>query len=62
MRFMLCFIPPVAVLLCGKPAQAILSIGLTCLGYIPGVIHAFAVVASHKADKRNQKLINAIKG
>ena len=29
--------PPLAVLLCGKPFQAILSIPLTLLGWAPGV-------------------------
>lgn len=52
--------PPLAVLLCGKPIQALLSIGLTILGLLPGIIHACFVVSSHKADKRNEKLISAM--
>ena len=40
-------LPPLAVLLCGKPFQAILSIPLTLLGWAPGVIHALFVVNNH---------------
>lgn len=61
MRYLFAIIlPPVAVLFCGKPIQALLNLLLCCFLWIPGVIHAFAVVGSHKADKRNDKLIKAI--
>ncbi|WP_217595502.1 YqaE/Pmp3 family membrane protein [Cohnella sp. GbtcB17] len=60
MRYFLCFLPPLAVLACGKPGAFLLNLILTCFGYVPGVIHAFLVVSSHKADKRNEKLIRAI--
>jgi uncharacterized membrane protein YqaE (UPF0057 family) len=46
------FLPPVAVLLTGRPIQALLNLFLCCLLWIPGVIHAFAVVAEYKADRR----------
>ncbi len=54
------FIPPLAVLLCGKPFQALLSIPLTLLGWAPGVIHALFVVQNHYADERSRKLIRAV--
>lgn len=54
-------LPPVAVLLCGKPVQALLNLGLTLLLWIPGSIHACLVVASHNADKRNDKLVKAMR-
>lgn len=61
MRYLLAIIlPPVAVLLTGKPIQALLNLLLCILGWIPGVVHALVVVGSHKADKRNDKLIKAI--
>ena len=44
--------PPIAVLLCGKPIQAVLNILLSLLFYIPGLIHAILVVNEYKADKR----------
>lgn len=54
-------LPPVAVLMAGKPAQAVLNILLTCLVWIPGVIHAILVVNSRNADNRNKQVIAAIK-
>ena len=33
-------LPPVAVLLCGKPFLAILNLLLTLCFWIPGVVHA----------------------
>lgn len=44
--------PPLAVLLTGRPFQALLNLGLTILFWIPGVIHAIMVVSENKADKR----------
>jgi len=53
-------LPPVAVLMAGKPVQALLNIVLTVLGWLPGVIHAILVVNSREADKRNRQLIEAM--
>jgi len=50
-------LPPVAVLICGKPVQALLNIVLTLILWVPGVIHAVAVVIDHKSDKRTKKLV-----
>jgi len=62
MRYLLAILlPPVAVFLCGKPIQGIISILLTLLFWIPGVIHALFVVHSHLADKRTEKIVDAIK-
>jgi uncharacterized membrane protein YqaE (UPF0057 family) len=56
------FCPPLAVLLSGKPFQAILNLFLTLFFWVPGVIHAVAVVADHHADQRNERLIAAMGG
>ena len=62
MRYLLAiFLPPVAVLLCGKPIQALLNLFLTLLLWVPGVIHALLVVHNHMADKRTDKMIKAMK-
>lgn len=50
-------LPPLAVLLCGKPFQSLLSIGLTLMFWIPGVIHAMLVVSSHHADQRSERMV-----
>lgn len=61
MRYLLCFLPPLAVLSCGKLGQFILSIILTCIGYIPGVIHAMLVVHSYKEDQRADRIVRAVR-
>ena len=73
MRYLIAFfIPPLAVLLCGKPFTALLnavlwlvSIGLcfVAIGFLTiwaPIIHAFLVVGSHKADVRAKKQTAAI--
>lgn len=52
-------LPPVAVLMCGKPFQAVLNVFLTLALWIPGVVHAIIVVNNHNADKRQRELIAA---
>jgi hypothetical protein len=51
----------VAVLICGKPIQAILNLVLTLLFWIPGLIHAIFVVNGYYADQRTDRVIEAIK-
>lgn len=46
------FLPPVAVLIAGKPVQALINFFLCFLLWIPAVIHAVLVINEHKADKR----------
>ena len=55
MRYLLAIIlPPVAVLMCGKPFQAILNVFLCAFYWIPGVIHAWIVVANWEANNRSR--------
>ncbi|MFD1886713.1 YqaE/Pmp3 family membrane protein [Paenibacillus wenxiniae] len=51
------FLPPVAVLLCGKPGKAILNLILTLIVWLPGVIHAFIVISQTENEKRNRKML-----
>jgi uncharacterized membrane protein YqaE (UPF0057 family) len=53
-------VPPLAVLLCGKPFQALLNILLTLLVYFPGMIHAILVVNNYYADKRTQRIVKSL--
>ena len=48
-------LPPIAVLICGKPVQALVNLVLCLLLYIPGIIHAVMVVNEYKADKRAER-------
>ena len=59
--FLAILLPPIAVLLCGKPLQALLNIVLTFLGWIPGVVHALFVVNGHLADQRTKEVVKAIR-
>jgi uncharacterized membrane protein YqaE (UPF0057 family) len=54
-------VPPLAVLLAGKPFQALLNLVLTLLGWIPGVIHALFVVHNHYSDKRTDRIIRELR-
>ncbi len=57
MLFFLCvLLPPVAVLLTGRMGSFLLSLLLTFLGWLPGVIHAFFVVSDYKQEKRLAEL------
>ncbi len=62
MRYLLAIIlPPVAVLICGKPIQALLNLVLTVLFWIPGMIHALFVVNGYYADQRTDRVIEALR-
>jgi len=50
-------LPPIAVLICGKPVQALVNLVLCLLLYIPGIIHAVMVVNEYKADKRAERQV-----
>lgn len=54
------FLPPLAVLLEGKPIQAIVNLFLCFCFWLPGIIHALFVVSEAKSERRNEKLINAM--
>lgn len=60
MRYLIAIIlPPLAVLMCGKPAQALLNCVLTLCLWVPGIIHAILVVSSTEADARTRQIIKA---
>jgi uncharacterized membrane protein YqaE (UPF0057 family) len=62
MRYLLAIVlPPLAVLLCGKPIQFLLNILLTLCFWVPGVVHAILVVHDHLEDKRTDRLLRAIR-
>jgi uncharacterized membrane protein YqaE (UPF0057 family) len=52
--------PPLAVLLCGKPFQAVLNLILCLFLYVPGAVHALMVAADRYADRRNERLLQAM--
>ncbi|MFZ1080293.1 MAG: YqaE/Pmp3 family membrane protein [Candidatus Kryptoniota bacterium] len=61
MLYILAFLlPPIAVLLSGKPIQALLNFFLCFLLWVPAVAHALLVVHDHYEDKRTRRIIKAI--
>ena len=53
LRYFFCVVlPPVAVLMTGRILSFILSLLLTLLGWVPGVIHACLVVNDYQAEHR----------
>lgn len=54
-------LPPVAVLLVGKPFQALLNLVLTLCFYVPGAVHACLLVHEHYNDKRAKMIVAAMR-
>ena len=53
LRYFFCVVlPPVAVLMTGRILSFFLSLLLTLLGWVPGVIHACLVVNDDQAEHR----------
>ncbi len=62
MRYLLAIIlPPLAVLSCRKPFQAIANVLLTIFFWLPGVIHALCVVLDYKENQRTDRVIRELR-
>ncbi len=62
MRYLLAILlPPVAVLSCAKPLQAVLNLILTLLFWIPGAVHALFVVHGYHEDRRAARILEAVR-
>lgn len=61
MRYLLAILlPPLAVLICGKPIQAFLNLVLTLCLWVPGAVHAVLVVNNYYEDQRARQIVDAI--
>jgi uncharacterized membrane protein YqaE (UPF0057 family) len=62
MRYLLAILfPPLAVMISkGGFFTTFFNVILTCLIWVPGIIHALLVVNEYKTDKRTDKLIKAM--
>lgn len=58
--FLAILLPPISLLIIGKPGQALLNIILTFCFWIPGILHALLVVHGFEADQRLAKFAKAI--
>lgn len=53
LRYFFCVVlPPVAVLMTGRVGSFLLSLLLTVLGWVPGVVHAALVVNDYHEERR----------
>jgi len=60
MRYFLCILlPPIAVLTTGRIGAFILSLILSALFWIPGIIYAILVTNKYYADRRHKELLQA---
>lgn len=61
MRYLLAILlPPLAVLVCGKPVQALINLLLTLCFWVPGAVHALLVANDYYEDRRQQSLLAAM--
>jgi uncharacterized membrane protein YqaE (UPF0057 family) len=57
LRYFFCVVlPPVAVLMTGRVGSFLLSILLTLLGWIPGIVHAALVVNDYHEEQRAARM------
>jgi len=61
MRYILAvLLPPLAVLSCGKPFQAIVNFAFTLMFWVPGVIHALLVVNDYHTEEQTERVLRAL--
>lgn len=58
--FLAILLPPIAVLSCGRPFQAVLNLILTLFFWIPGAVHALLVVHDYHEGRRAGRVIAAM--
>jgi uncharacterized membrane protein YqaE (UPF0057 family) len=61
-RLLAIMFPPLAVLSCYRPFSAVFNCFLTLLFWLPGVIHAWAVVDDFYNNTYNKRLVKSIDG
>jgi uncharacterized membrane protein YqaE (UPF0057 family) len=62
MRYFLAIVfPPLAVLLCGRPIQALLNLFLLLFLWVPAVVHALLVVHDHLSEKRLRHFLREVR-
>lgn len=53
--------PPLAVRACGRPDQVPLSVMLTALLWIPGVLHAMRRVSVYQSNNQANRIVAALR-
>jgi uncharacterized membrane protein YqaE (UPF0057 family) len=52
--------PPLAVLATGSRSCAVANLGLTLMGFVPGVVHALGAVDQHTISRRYASVMRAM--
>lgn len=52
-------LPPLAVVLAGKPQKFLTSLILTILFWVPGIIHAWIAINRANGERRDHRLLKA---
>lgn len=55
-------LPPLALLLKGRLLHALLNVPLTLLFWLPGIVHAWAVISRDERDERDARLAVMMRG
>lgn len=58
LAFLAILCPPIAVAMVGRSSQTYTNLGLTALLIIPGMLHAFRIIARHRIEQRNETLMD----
>ncbi len=62
MRYFLCIIlPPIAVLTTGRIGAFILSLLLTLLGWIPGILFAILIINKQYSDIKHKEMLQTMR-
>jgi uncharacterized membrane protein YqaE (UPF0057 family) len=52
--------PPLAVLATDSRSRAAANLGLTLMGYFPGMFHAWGTVEKHSIERRYEMVMRAL--
>ena len=52
--------PPLAVLATGSTSRAVANLGLTLMGFVPGVVNALSTVERHTVTRRYDSVMRAM--
>ena len=54
------FCPPLAVLATGSRSAAAANVGLTLMGFVPGVVHALRAVEQHTIERQYDSVMRVL--
>ena len=55
------FLPPIAAGISGGFSSFLINFILTCIGWLPGIVHAYFVTKNARVEEKNEELVNTIK-